>query len=64
MNKVELGYYTLKDAAERWDCTEYTILEWGANGLLKIHLAYKKLHFDVTYLHLYAFFSYYLLIFT
>ncbi len=39
MNKINLGYYTLKEVAERWGCTEYEILEWGANGLLKIHLA-------------------------
>ena len=39
MNKVKLGYYTLKDATHRWNCTVQDILEWGANGILKIHIA-------------------------
>ncbi len=36
MNKPDLGYYTLNEAAERWHCTVYKIIEWGANGILKI----------------------------
>ncbi len=36
MKKPDLGYYTLEEAAERWLCTVYKIIEWGANGILKI----------------------------
>ena len=37
MKKPDLGYCTLEKAAERWHCTVYEIIEWGANGILKIY---------------------------
>jgi len=36
MNKVNLGYYTLEEAAKKWDRKVFDIVEWGAHGLLKI----------------------------
>ena len=36
MINVVLGYFTLKKAAKEWGYTVYDLVEWGANGILKI----------------------------